>query len=68
LPLPCESDTEDICFLQKKIDITQLNIPLRRIQTIINPQMEKPITYNAYQYYVRQDTEVLELWQAQRQK
>ena len=46
----------------------QLNIPLRRIHTIINPQMEKPITYNAYQYYVRQDAELLKLWRAQKQK
>lgn len=46
----------------------QLNIPLRRIHTIINPQMEKPISYNAYQYFVRQDAELLELWQAQRRK
>jgi DNA invertase Pin-like site-specific DNA recombinase len=46
----------------------QLNIPLRRIHTIINPQLENPIAYNAYQYFVRQDPELLTLWQAQRQK
>lgn len=46
----------------------QLDIPLRRIHTIINPQMEKPISYNAYQYFVRQDEELLALWQAQSDK
>jgi len=44
----------------------QLGIPLRRIHTIINPQLEKPITYNSYQYFVRQDPELVELWQGQR--
>lgn len=42
----------------------ELQIPLRRIQTIINPQLEKPISYNSYQYLVRQDEEMLALWQA----
>lgn len=46
----------------------QLSIPLRRIRTIINPQLEKYISYNSYQYFVRQDPELLALWQAQRQK
>lgn len=46
----------------------QLSIPLRRIRTIINPQLEKSIAYNSYQYFVRQDPELLALWQAQRQK
>lgn len=45
----------------------QLKIPLRRIRSIINPQLERPISYPAYQYFVRQDPELLELWKAQRQ-
>ena len=45
----------------------QLKIPLRRIHSIINPQLEGPISYPAYRYFVRQDPELLELWQAQRQ-
>jgi len=43
----------------------ELKIPLRRIQRIINPQLKNPITYNSYQCFVRQDRELLELWQAQ---
>lgn len=46
----------------------QLNIPLRRIRSIINPQLEKPITYNAYRYFVLQDPELLALWQSRRRK
>jgi DNA invertase Pin-like site-specific DNA recombinase len=44
----------------------ELNIPLRRIHAIINPQLEKPISYNSYQYFVRQDEELLDLWRAQK--
>jgi DNA invertase Pin-like site-specific DNA recombinase len=43
----------------------QLRIPLRRIQRLINPQLENPITYTSYQYFVRQDSELMALWKAQ---
>lgn len=44
----------------------RLQLPLRRIHSIINPQLEKPLSYSAYRYFVRQDEELLALWQAQR--
>jgi DNA invertase Pin-like site-specific DNA recombinase len=44
----------------------QLQIPLRRIRSILNPLLLEPISYPAYRYYVRQDPELLDLWQAQR--
>jgi DNA invertase Pin-like site-specific DNA recombinase len=44
----------------------QLKIPLRRIRSILNPQMHRPISYPAYRYFVRQDPELRDLWQAQR--
>jgi DNA invertase Pin-like site-specific DNA recombinase len=43
-----------------------LKIPLRRIRSILNPQLAAPISYPAYRYFVRQDPELLDLWQAQR--
>ena len=46
----------------------QLGLSLSRIRTILNPQLEKPISYPSYRYFVRQDVELLELWQAQREK
>lgn len=46
----------------------QLHIPLRRIRTIINPQLEKPLSYPSYRYFVRQDSELLALWQNQSQE
>ncbi len=47
-------------------DYLQLQLPLRRIHSIVNPQLEKPLSYSAYRYFVPQDEELLTLWQAQR--
>jgi hypothetical protein len=43
-----------------------LKIPLRRIRLLLNPQLAAPISYPAYRYFVRQDPELLDLWQSQR--
>lgn len=47
-------------------EFLELTIPLRRIRTLINPQLERPISYPAYRYFVRQDPELLQLWQPER--
>lgn len=39
-----------------------LQLSLRRISSIINRQLESPVTYNSYRYFVRQDSELLTLW------
>lgn len=44
----------------------QMRVPLRRIRQIVNPQLARPISYNAYRYFVRQDPELLTLWEAHR--
>jgi DNA invertase Pin-like site-specific DNA recombinase len=44
----------------------QLGLSLSRVRAILNPQLEKPISYPSYRYFVRQDAELLALWQAQR--
>jgi DNA invertase Pin-like site-specific DNA recombinase len=44
-----------------------LGLSLRRIRTIINPQLERPISYPAYRYFVRQDPELFRAWAAARQ-
>lgn len=46
----------------------QLGLSLSRIRTILNPQLEKPISYPSYRYFVRQDVGLLELWEAQKGK
>jgi DNA invertase Pin-like site-specific DNA recombinase len=44
----------------------ELGLSLRRIRTIINPKLERPISYPAYRYFVRQDPELLQSWQGRR--
>lgn len=44
-----------------------LGLSLRRIRSIINPQLERPISYPAYRYFVRQDPELLQSWQGHHQ-
>lgn len=43
----------------------RLTLPLRRM---INPQLSRPLTYAAYRYFVRQDAELLALWQGRRRE
>ena len=51
---------------EKIKEYLDLGLSLRRIRSIINPQLERPISYPSYRYFVRQDPELLKLWQGQR--
>ncbi len=33
----------------------RLRVPIGSIQKLINPHLEKPLTYNSYKYYIRSD-------------
>lgn len=44
-----------------------IGLSLRRIHIIINPQLEKPLSYPSYRYFIRQDVELFALWEAQRE-
>jgi len=46
----------------------RLGLSLSRIRSILNPQLDKPISYPSYRYFVRQDMDLLELWEAQKGK
>ncbi len=46
----------------------QLGLSLSRIRKIINPQLEKSLSYPSYRYFVRQDAELFELWRPQNKK
>jgi DNA invertase Pin-like site-specific DNA recombinase len=54
-------------FRDQMKEYLELGLSLRRIRTIINPQLERKISYPAYRYFVRQDTELLQIWQDKRQ-
>lgn len=53
-------------YREQMREYLQLGLSLSRIRIIINPQLEKPLSYPSYRYFVRQDAELLDLWQAQR--
>ncbi|MCB9102308.1 MAG: recombinase family protein [Anaerolineales bacterium] len=46
----------------------QMGLNLASIQTIINNQLEQPITYTSYRYFVRHDQDLWPLWQDQKEK
>lgn len=47
---------EILKYLQKGIDLAS-------VRKLINPELENPISYNSYKYFVKHDTELLEAWQ-----
>lgn len=53
-------------FREQVAEYLKLGLSLRRIRTLINPHLARPIAYNSYRYFVRQDAELLVLWQTQR--
>lgn len=46
----------------------QMGLNLASIQTIVNNQLEQPITYTSYRYFVRHDQELWPLWKDQKEK
>lgn len=44
----------------------QMGLNLASIRKVVNNQLEKPITYNGFKYFVQHDEELLTLWQEQK--
>jgi DNA invertase Pin-like site-specific DNA recombinase len=53
-------------YREQMREYLQLGLSLGQIRKVINPQLEKPLSYPSYRYFARQDPELLALWQAQR--
>ena len=47
-------------------EFLRLGLPLTAIMKLINPRLERPITYNSFKYFVQHEEALNELWQAQR--
>lgn len=47
---------EILKYLQKGIDLAS-------VRKLINPELERPISYNSYKYFVKHDSELLTAWQ-----
>jgi DNA invertase Pin-like site-specific DNA recombinase len=41
-------------------------IDLASVRKLVNPELEKPISYNSYKYFVEHDPELEEVWRKQR--
>lgn len=52
-------------YREEMKEYLELGLSLSRIRDITNRQLEKPLSYPAYRYFVRQDAELLGLWQGQ---
>ena len=48
------------------LDYLQMGLNLAAIRKIINNQMENPISYNSYKYFVQHDEQLQLAWSAQR--
>ena len=48
------------------LDYLQMGLNLAAIRKIINNQLEKPISYNSYKYFVKNDEPLQQAWLAQR--
>lgn len=47
---------EILNYLQKGIDLAS-------VRKLVNPELEQPLSYNSYKYFVNQDSELLAAWQ-----
>jgi DNA invertase Pin-like site-specific DNA recombinase len=47
---------EILNYLQKGIDLAS-------VRKLVNPELEQPLSYNSYKYFVHQDSELLAAWQ-----
>lgn len=50
-------------YRKQILDYLKMGLNLAAIMKIINPQLEKPITYNSYRYYVQHNEVLREAWQ-----
>jgi DNA invertase Pin-like site-specific DNA recombinase len=44
----------------------EMGLNLAAIAKIINEQLEKPLTYNSFKYFVQRNEELLPIWEAQK--
>lgn len=43
----------------------EMGLNLAAITKLVNPQLEKPVTYNTYRYFVQHEKDLLNAWQVQ---
>jgi len=55
-------------YREQNKEYLYLGLSLSSIRTILNPQLEIPISYPSYRYLVRQNAKLLKLWQTKKGK
>lgn len=53
-------------FRRQILDYLKMGLNLAAIMKIVNSQLNKPLTYNSYRYFVLREEELRRVWQAQR--
>ena len=48
-----------LTYLERGVD-------LANVRKLINPELERPISYNSYKYFVQRDPELANAWRSQR--
>ena len=48
------------------LNYLKMGLNLAAVMKIINPQLEQPITYNSYRYFVQREQDLRQVWQAQK--
>ena len=51
-------------FKAEILDYLTKGLNIAAIMKLINPQLPQPVTYNTYRYYVRNEKELRQVWQA----
>jgi DNA invertase Pin-like site-specific DNA recombinase len=47
------------------LEYLQMGLNLASVMKIINPQLEEPITYNSYRYFVQREEDLFQAWKSQ---
>lgn len=48
------------------LEYLEMGVNLAAVMKLINPRLEKPLTYNSYRYFVQHEEALLKAWDAQR--
>jgi hypothetical protein len=55
-----------ICPRFLVVSYLERGVDLANVRKLINPDLDRPISYNSYKYFVQHDPELATAWQAQK--
>ena len=48
------------------LEYLEMGLNMAAIMKLVNPQLEEPVTYNTFRYFVKHEKDLQNAWQAQR--